>query len=59
MMTEAPVMNPEMTECDRKFVSQPSRSRPTSVYRHPARNATCAHGPHSRHAHGQKEGLLA
>ena len=47
-------MKPEMTECDRKLVSQPSRSTPTSVYRHPARNATCAHGPRSCRAHGRK-----
>ena len=41
MMTEAPDMKPEMTECDRKFVSQPSFRMPTIVYRQPARNATC------------------
>ena len=53
MMTDAPVMNPEMTECDRKLVSQPSRSTPTSVYRQPAKNATCAPGLLSCHAHPQ------
>ncbi len=39
-MTEAPDMKPEMTECDRKLVSQPSFRMPTAVYRQPARNAT-------------------
>ncbi len=42
MMTDAPVMKPAMTECDRKLVTQPSRRKPTSVYRQPARKATCA-----------------
>lgn len=34
-------MKPEMTECDRKLVTQPSLKMPTMVYRQPARNATC------------------
>ena len=34
-------MKPEMTECDRKLVTQPSLKMPTIVYRQPARNATC------------------
>lgn len=41
MMTEAPVMKPQMTEWERKLVIQPSRRRPTAVYRHPASRATC------------------
>ena len=41
MMTEAPDMNPAMTEWLRKLVSQPSLNRPTKVYMQPARNATC------------------
>ena len=41
MMTDAPVMKPEMTECDRKLVSQPSRKSPTAVYMTPASSATC------------------
>ena len=40
-MTDAPDMKPEMTEWDRKFVSQPNLRMPTIVYKHPARNATC------------------
>ena len=41
MMTEAPDMNPAMTEWLRKLVSQPSLNTPTNVYRQPAKNATC------------------
>ena len=41
MMTEAPDMNPAMTEWLRKLVSQPSLNRPTKVYMQPARKATC------------------
>ena len=41
MMTDAPVMNPQMTEWDKKLVIQPSFSRPTAVYKDPASNATC------------------
>ena len=40
-MTDAPDMKPEMTEWDRKFVSQPNLRMPTMVYRHPAKKATC------------------
>ena len=40
MMTEAPDMKPEITECDRKLVSQPSFKMPTAVYRQPAMKAT-------------------
>ena len=43
MMTDAPVMKPQMTEWDRKLVIQPSLSRPTAVYRDPANNATYSH----------------
>ena len=32
-------MKPEMTAAERKLVSQPMRSRPTSVYMQPARKA--------------------
>ena len=42
-MTDAPDMKPEMTEWDRKLVSQPSFRMPTVVYRHPAKKATCKH----------------
>ena len=41
MMTEAPVMKPQMTEWERKLVIQPSLNRPTAVYRLPASSATC------------------
>ena len=53
MMTEAPDMKPEMTEWDKKFVSQPSFKIPTIVYKHPARNATCK-APHLCTAHPSK-----
>ena len=42
MMTDAPVMKPQMTEWERKLVIQPNLSRPTAVYRDPASSATCS-----------------
>ena len=34
-------MKPAMTECDKKFMTQPRFKMPTPVYRHPAMKATC------------------
>ena len=44
MMTEAPVMKPEITAELRKLVSHPMRNSPTAVYRPPAMKAICRRG---------------
>ena len=41
MVTEAPVMKPLMTGCERYCVIHPSRIKPIAVYRMPAKKATC------------------
>lgn len=59
MMTDAPVMKPQMTEWERKLVIHPSRRSPTAVYMHPANRATCESTAGLLHRKGQNHQAIA